>query len=266
MPRKPWVPRPEEADRFYEVYIDESSQTQFRYMVMGGLCVPLSHSAAFEADVIAHREEIPIARPDGTPRVMKWEKANKYNLVTYTRVVDAYFSFPKRFNLPLGKPLQTHCVAVDTSRKTLKSTGEGDVDIGFAKELYFLCVPILGFRFPNALYHLYPDRRDTTQPLQVAQKIMNAGARKHGDTRVWPYRRLRYEDPEVKQALQVVDILIGAIAYRLNGHSEKPEASRAKKELCAHILRKARIYNPHKTTPIPYDRLSILHRDGLARK
>lgn len=37
-------------------YIDESSQTKFRYMLLGGLCVPLSHSAAFEADIISHRD------------------------------------------------------------------------------------------------------------------------------------------------------------------------------------------------------------------
>jgi hypothetical protein len=120
---------------------------------------------------------------------------------------------------------------VDTSKKTLKATGEGDVEIGFAKELHFLCVPMIGNRLKNALFHLYPDQRSTNQSLPEARKIMNAGARKHGDRRLWPYRELKFEDPESKQALQLVDTLIGAIAYQLNGHYRQPNANPAKKEL-----------------------------------
>jgi hypothetical protein len=266
MPRDSWVPLPHEANLFHEVYIDESSQTKHRYMVMGGLCVPLSHSAAFDADIIAHRDDtIPIARPDGTPRIIKWEKLNAYNLKAYTRVIDAYFTFPMRYNLPIGKELETHCLAVDTSTKTLKSTGEGDVEIGFAKELYFLCAPVIGKRLKHALFHLYPDRRTTNQSLSEARKIMNAGARKYGDRRPWPFRELKFEDPEAKQALQVVDIIIGAIAFKLNGHYDKPEAKKAKKELSDYILRRAKISAPFKTTGLHIKRISIMHRNGLAR-
>jgi Protein of unknown function (DUF3800) len=266
MPRDSWVPLPHEADLFHEVYIDESSQTKHRYMVLGGLCVPLSHSAAFDADIIAHRDgTIPIARPDGTPRIIKWEKANAYNLEAYKRVVDAFFTFPMRHKLPLSKSLETHCLAVDTSKKTLKDTGEGDVEIGFAKEFYFLCVPMIGNRLKKALFHLYPDRRTTKQSLSEARKIMNAGARKYGDRRPWPYRELKFQDPEAKQALQVVDILIGAIAFRLNGHYDKPEAKRAKKELSDYVCKWAKIRDPFVNTPFYQKRLTILHRDGLFR-
>jgi hypothetical protein len=64
---------------------------------------------------------------------MKWEKAGAYNLAAYKRVIDAYFSFPMRHKLPLSKSLDTHCVAVNTSKKTLKSTGDGDVEIGLRR-------------------------------------------------------------------------------------------------------------------------------------
>jgi hypothetical protein len=266
MPRDSWVPLPHEAKLFHEVYIDESSQTKHRYMVLGGLCIPLSYSAAFEADIVAHRGgTIPITTPDGTPRIIKWEKANAYNLDAYKRVIDAYFTFPMRHKMPLGMELETHCLAVDTSKKTLKSTGDGDVEIGFTKEFYFLCVPLIGKRMRRALFHLYPDRRTTNQSLLDARKIMNAGARKHGDKRSWPYRELKFEDPESKQALQVVDIIIGAIAFRLNGHYAKPEANKAKKELCDYILKRAKITNPTATTPFHLKRITIMHRDGTLR-
>lgn len=263
MPRKPWTPLPHEADLFCNVYIDESSQTKHRFLVLGGLVVPLSHAAAFESDIIAARDHtIPISKPDGTPRVIKWEKANAYNLAAYKKVVDAFFTFPTRHNIPLHKNVNIHCVAVDTSKKDLKASGDGDMEIGFDKEVYFLCVPLIGKRFPKELFHVYPDRRTNKHPLNEAQRIMNFGARKYGDTREWPYRRLRFEDPERCQALQVVDIFIGALAYRINGHYDKLEANPAKKQLSDHILRWAKIKNPFETTPYYLKRFNVVFRDG----
>ncbi len=154
MPSDSWVPLPHEADRFYQVYIDESSQNKHKYMVLGGLCVPLSHSAKF-----------------GT----------------------------------------------------------------------------------------------TKQSLDEARNIMNAGARKYSNRTDWPYRELRFQDPEVKQSLQVVDILIGAIAYHLNGHYQKSDGNQAKKQLSEHILRWAKITNPTVNMPWYRPRLTILHRDGTVR-
>jgi hypothetical protein len=181
--------------------------------------------------------------------------------------VDAYFTFPMRHKMPIAKSLDTHCIAIDTSKKTLKDTGDGNIEIGFSKEFYFLCVPTIGNRFKKikGLFHIYPDRRTTSQSLDEMRSIMNAGARKYANRTDWPYRELKFEDPENKQALQVVDILIGAIAYRLNGHYGKPDASRAKRELCDHVLRWAKITDPFVNTLWFRSRLSILHRDGTVR-
>jgi hypothetical protein len=89
---------------------------------------------------------------------------------------------------------------------------------------------------------------------------MNAGMRKYGDYRKWPVRRLRFEDPEKCQALQVVDIFIGAIAYRLNGHYDRPEANKAKRELSDYILGRFKL-DPFITTPLYRPRrLTIFHR------
>ncbi len=161
-----------------------------------------------------------------------------------------------------GKCLQPGCLQ---AKKTLKATGDGDGEIGFAKEFYFLCVPTIGNRLKRGLFHLYPDRRDTKQSLSEARNVMNAGARKYSNRTDWPYRELKFEDPEAKQSLQLVDILIGAIAYRLNGHYQKSDANPAKKELCEHILQRAKITDPTVNTPWFRPRLTILHRDGTPR-
>jgi hypothetical protein len=76
---------------------------------------------------------------------------------------------------------------------------------------------------------------------------------------------LKFEDPENKQALQLVDILIGSIAYQLNGYYAKPDANPAKKALCDHILKWAKIADPSVNTPWYRPRLTILHRDGTVR-
>ena len=261
MPRRPWVPLPHEADLFCDVYLDESSQTKHRFLVIGSLIVPHSHVAAFEADIVAARDHtIPVFKQDGSPKVIKWEKANAYTLAGYKKVVDAYWTFPQRHNLPMRKHIDINCIAVDTSKKPLKESGQGDIEIGFNKQIYFLCVPLIGKRFKSELFHIYPDRRTSPQPLRLAQQIMNAGARKYGDKREYPYRRLRYRDPEECQALQVVDIFIGALAYKLNRHYDQPNANPAKKELCDYILKRAKIFDPFKTTPIYQRRFTVVHR------
>lgn len=93
----------------------------------------------------------------GTPRLLKWEKVNDYNVMTYKSIVDAFFSFPKRELPPIGISgvcADIHCVVVDTSVKSLRALGDGDVDIGFNKQIYFLCAAMIAKRLPEALFHV----------------------------------------------------------------------------------------------------------------
>jgi hypothetical protein len=267
MPRKPWVPLPHEAELFTEVYIDESSQTKHRYLVLGALIIPLSHSARFETAILAARGlDFPPERADGTPRILKWEKVNAYNFNAYKRVVEAFLLFPRLTRLPTTKDVNIHTLVVDTSVKVehdRKFSG-GDVELGFNKEIYYLCVRDIGRRYSAALFHIYPDRRNTNRPLSQAQLIMNRGMKKHGDKREYPIRRLKFSDPENSQALQVIDIFIGALAYHLNGHYTKPNANPAKKQLSDYILRATKIQNVFASTPLYRKRFTIWHRDYRA--
>jgi hypothetical protein len=218
-----WEPQPDEADLFCNVYIDESSQSKLRYLVIGGLVVPLSHAALLEADIIAARANtrIPFRDENGTPRVMKWEKVSGYNLDSYKIFVDTVFSFRIARNLPARKEMGVHCIAVDTSLRPLKRTGDGDREVGFEKEFYFLCAVIVPKHYRSELFCLYPDRRYARRRLRETREILNYGAFKWGDLRTWPLRRLKFADPETSQSLQAVDIFIGALAFRLNRHYEQ---------------------------------------------
>jgi hypothetical protein len=239
IPDDHWVPLEHERDRFFNVYIDETSQTKHRYLIIGGLAVSLSHAAQLEADIIAARADtvVPTIRPDGTPRVMKWEKLNAYNFDVYKKVVDTVFNFRRAYKLPLSKDVAVHCVGVDTSVRTLRDTGEGDIGVGFDKEFHFLCCLILLRRYQQALFMLYPDRRNPTTLPRAARDIMNLAAAKYGDRREFPFRRVTFADPERCQALQVVDIIIGGVAYKLNGHYDTPGANVAKRKFCDYLYK-----------------------------
>ena len=243
IPDDDWAPLEHERDKFFSVYIDETSQTKHRYLMIGGLAVPLSHTGQLEADIIAARKDtrVPATQPDGTPRTMKWQKLNEYNFDAYKKVVDTVFNFRRVYKLPLTKDVAVHCVGVDTSVRSPRETGAGDIGVGFDKEFHFLCAVILARRYQQALFLLYPDRRHPTMQLYKAREIMNLGVAKYGDKREFPFRRLAFADPERCQALQAVDIMIGGVAYKLNGHYDKPGASLAKREFCDYLYKSFKI-------------------------
>jgi hypothetical protein len=60
-------------------------------------------------------------------------------------------------------------------------------------------------------------------------------------------------------ALQLTDLLVGAIAFRVNGHHQATEASPAKRWLSEHILSCAGVYNALSDTAIR-GKFTIWHR------
>jgi hypothetical protein len=264
-----WTPLPHEAHLFSEVYIDESSQTKHRYLVLGSLIIPMSHADLQEADVIAARgEDIPPKRKDGTPRVMKWEKVSAYNFAVYKRVFDAFMAFPTKHKFDNGKHVNNvNLVVVDTHLKHAKKKSEDTPDVGFNKEIYFLCVNVVREQYKRELFHVYMDRRTTSESPSKLHDILNFGAHSYGDRRKWPFRRCQFDDPETCQALQVIDIILGAVAFKLNGHYDKPEARQPKRDLCDYIIKKCKIDNVFEDTKIfGSRRLRIVHRTYEPKK
>jgi hypothetical protein len=258
-----------QADSFCNVYIDESSQTKARYLVIGGLVVPLSHAELFEADMVAcRRDTLPATRSDGTPQAMKWEKVHKSTYSAYQTFIDAAFDFRRLRNLPAGKGMGVHCLVVDTSQRPLRRTGLGDKEIGFDIEFHFLCTVPIPKIYRGELFHLYPHRRHACRELREMRKeiretrrMMNLALVKWNDKREFPIRDMQFQDVWQWQALQITDILIGALAYRCNGLYEKPDASPGKKQLCDHIWKRFKLGDPLNTTPFQAKRfMTWIHR------
>jgi hypothetical protein len=217
---------------FAEVYIDESSQTKHRYLVLGGIITMLDTSSDLSAAIAKAR------LPELPQGEAKWVKVSKGKFAAYKRIVDMFFDEPNLVHF--------HALVVDTTQLDHEYFNSGSHEIGFSKEIYQLAIKCS--RLYNALFHVYPDERDTTQTPEDLRLILNRGCRKGGDTRDWPFRRCQFRNSKTTPALQLADILTGGLAYRLNGHDKKTGASPAKCDLSAHILERAKIVDPFKDT------------------
>jgi hypothetical protein len=238
MPRKPWVPLPHEAKRFHEIYIDETSQNGHHFLVLGGIIIPLELSADFEADMISARRKPLDSR--GGPREMGWKKISNGDYAEYERVLGAFFSYAHRRNLGPSRVIRFYASVVDTSvpgrRYSLGKRGQ----IGFNREIYYHCLSIgrreRGPRGP--LFHVYPDERSTSEPVEKLKGMLNSQMLKENDVRDHPFRRVKFRKSHEHQALQVSDILIGAIAFRLNRSYDQPTANKDKKLICDYVFKK----------------------------
>ena len=175
---------------------------------------------------------------------MKWEKVSRSKLPAYKRVVDVFFDGSDDC-----QPMQFHSVVVYMPKIKDRLYNSGSREVGFNKDVYQLCMKF-GRLYKSRLFHVYPDQRATKNSTENLRQILNFSMRKKADKRDWPYRRIHFQDSKKLYALQIVDILIGGIAYRLNRHHLKDGASATKTELSRYILERANIRDVHRDTAV----------------
>jgi hypothetical protein len=240
---------PPDPETIADVYIDETSQNNHRYLVIGCVGVMMTDGAALGAAIMKARQ------PELPRDEAKWTKVSQKKLSAYKRIVDVLFNEEVDAHF--------HSLVADTTKLDHKRFNSGSREIGFNKEVYQLAMKCARL-YSTALFHLYPDYRETTQKPEDLRLMLNRGCRKAGDKRDWPFRRCQFRDSKTTPPLQLVDIIIGGLAYRLNGHDKKEGASPAKSELSAYILERAKITDPFKDTARVAE-FTIWHRQ-LRRK
>ena len=230
--------------RIYDVYIDESSQNNHRFLVLGGIIIPTDEAARVVNALLATRfPELPNGE-------MKWGKVSKTKLPAYVRVIDLFFSNEFR-------DLHFHSLVVDTSKHDHRRFNSGSREIGFNKEVFQLAQKF-GRLYP-ARFHIYPDERKTDQRPEDLRLMLNRYINKKLPERDWPFRRVQFRDSKKTPLLQLADTLSGAIAYRLNGHDRQPGASPAKSSLSQYVLERAGVRDAFHDTNIR-GRFTIWHR------
>jgi uncharacterized protein DUF3800 len=232
-------PRPHEAHLFNEIYIDETSQNDQDFLLIGSIMLPRQYGPQLEADIIQARlPDRPLLRSTGEPRELKWSEFGKRDLAVYKRVVDVFFHFRRHFP-NLQHKITFQCSVVNCRIKGRRyATGEKG-QLGFNREIYYHCLS-LARRDRDHLFHVYPDYRTTNMTMQQMRLILQRTMTRDGDKRDWPFRRIQFRRSHEWQTLQLVDILLGAVAYKLNGHYDAPEATPEKKALCDYIIAKAK--------------------------
>jgi hypothetical protein len=207
-------------------------------LVIGCLVISKLHVPLFN-QLIEHAR-----KPELPHGEMKWTKVSDSKLSAYKRVVDAFFE-----GHPKCLPLEFHSIVVPMAKVKDKLYNQGSREIGFNKEIYQLCVKCARL-YPDRLFHIYPDERRGAAPAEDLRLILNRGMRKQGDRRDWPFRRVHFQNSKRHHTLQLVDVLIGALAFHLNGHADEFIASPAKLELSTHILKQAKISDVFRSTAI----------------
>lgn len=236
---------PAKPEEICEVFIDESSQTKNRYLILGGIVFDgINREAIFDHLRKARLPELPQGE-------MKWGKVSKGKLAAYKRVIDAFW------DCQLAKNIHFHCLVADSSKFDHAKWNSGSQEIGFSKEVFQLAFKFS--RIYQGLFHIFLDERNTGQKTEELRLILNNSARKKGDKRDWPFRRCHFRKSDICPALQLVDIFIGAIGYHMNGHIAAKEASPAKTELANHILKRAGLKSASIDTGIR-GKFTIWHR------
>lgn len=233
------------AAQISDAYIDESSQSQHRYLVLGGVILPSGDARTITNLILEAR------LPELPQGEMKWGKVSRAKLDAYKRVVDVFFD-PR-----LHRTIEFHSLVVDTTKVDHARFNQGSREIGFNKEVYQLAMKF--GRLYSSLFHIYPDRRTTTQRSEDLRLMLNRGIKKSGDKRDWPYRRVQFRESEEVPLLQLADIFAGAVAYHLNGHRNIAGASPAKISLSDYVLAKAHVSNVHRDTMMS-GKFTIWHR------
>lgn len=234
-------------DLIRNIYIDESSQNQHRFLVLGGIIAPRRVAEALNvACKFIRRKELPGSE-------LKWTKVSLAKLEAYQQIVDQFF-----IGEWYGGPVEFHCLVVEMARRNEHAFNSGNREIGFNKEIYQLLMKF-GRLYGDCLFHVYPDKRETNTPLDEIRLMLNRGIKKKGDQRDWPFRRLHFRGSHDEPLLQLTDLLIGAVAFHLNGHRKVAGASPAKCWLSDYILDKARVLDPARDTAVK-GKFTIWHR------
>jgi len=234
--------QPPDLTRFSEVYIDESSQTRHRYMLLGALVVPTPLSQRLEAALRAARlPELPVGE-------MKWTKVSRAKLPAYLRFIDEVLH-------PTRWPTDFHCVIIDTHKLNDNRYNIGSREIGINKEVYQLLLKCWRKR-QGRNFQVYLDSREIARDksqeinsqvtLNKLKEVVNFGVRMRSPEADWPIRRVQFRSSADNVFIQATDLILGAIAFQVNGHHLQPDASPAKVALSQRVLDLGQINDPMK--------------------
>lgn len=231
----------------FHIYGDETCQTQHSYMVLGCLVCHPRDARAIASSIRCIKES---RNEHGE---LKWEKVKKRNIDKYKSVVDAFFS---EFST---NSAHFHSVVVNTAELNHRAYSDGDKDVGFNKFIFQILHKCCREHGRNARFYVFLDKRTTRQSLDTLRVMLNHHARNKLKIRHRPFKIVEFMDSQESLLLQMNDILLGAVGYRVNKKHEADDGASAKKLLSDRIREKAGLQNLEQQTPISRKKFTIWH-------
>jgi hypothetical protein len=204
-------------------------------------------SSQFTEHILEARRPRLAAEREGTDKLreIKWSHIGKGDYEAYKRVIDTYFDFVDQHNTGGPGSVEFHCTIVLTQvRERPFSGARGKKNMNY--EYWNHCLN-LAIYHKYSLFHIYLDRRhsddaeaksyDQSLRRSLRSKLINMH-----DSRDNAVRKVQSHHSHEFQGLQIADLLIGAVAFRLNRHYEADAANADKKQLCEYILRKGDLW------------------------
>lgn len=169
---------------------------------------------------------------------LKWTKVSASKLEEYKKFVDFFFS------LNNSDFVHFRSIIIDTHQVNHRKYNQGDKELGFYKFLYQLLLHCFGKDYCSKdnidKIILFPDKRQQSKySLDTLKDVLNNGIAKKYNIYNNPFVSIQPKNSKDVNALQINDLILGAISYHKNGHNLLSSASSAKKELASYIADKA---------------------------
>jgi hypothetical protein len=221
------------------VYMDESGQTQSRYMCVSGIVVRRERVTEVRAGI----ERIKAAGDIGSE--VKWSKVTAHRVQIYKTLVEYFFG--------LVRENQAQCTALICDFSDFDHRKAGGREANVSRMLFQLSLHRLCRKYgARADLHLFPDSGDCGDQLCGHRYHLNNAARRYmpdgRKSAERPVAHIEATNSADEHLLQLNDLILGAIGYRRNERYEAPEAAKHKKSLARLVAQRCEAttfhYNP----------------------
>lgn len=231
----------------YKVYCDESRQTKYRYMLVGGIWIPAQEGWNFVNDFEGFcLQNLKLDKKLGH---MKWTKvpppSNKL-FGAYQHLVDLYFQYNAQ------QKMFFRTVIVDTTTYDFNHPvfSAGDYEQGFYN---IYCQLLIHWLQKGNEYHIRIGQRNVRKAfdedcerfrLESLQEklnrkfdwLMNKHWEIYGHRKVNPpVKTIESRDASTKRLIQLADLLMGAVGFYWNDEYIKNQVKPGKRMLAQHI-------------------------------
>jgi hypothetical protein len=226
------------APKQFDIYCDESC-TRDRFMVYGGLVLPTRDVQKFNDLMREWRVKHNVAADSE----LAWESVANHKLSTYKSLIDFYMQkrwrdgFMNLKAMICDRQSQDYVAFIRFNHKISD-------DLGYYKLYQVFLRHKLGPYARDNDYSLavYLDERSTNYDLAQLKEFLNLGIRKrqpfvHRDVVETIDTRISHET----EALQLADVLMGAIGWAMNDKDKEPNANYAKTQLAIYLATCLRI-------------------------